>query len=351
MITLPTEIVRSVLCDYSKIYEIITCKNLEDMIFGNVVGTGGAGIVITMTMTENIDKIGLEIGDQVAFKICRDSLGICKREKYDGDNDGGKKMRKEMRVLIANNDLWNFGICGNCNKSFGVISGCKRMDDKELLDIITGDKESQEIIMQEREDAIGGIATILEYISGVNLYKWNIETKINLLLSNKNIIFEMIYACMTTIICLGYLQGDLHSDNIMMKMHDKKNVTYDVYGNKISFNKKITPCMIDFGSVTFHSSRELKMSSVFDWCCKLFETSNETFSKIYPELFTDENREKIVEDMMPELPKYFAGDIVDKPDELYTFNESKIGEVSKTKELLMNNKKGGKKYNMVIIKK
>lgn len=344
MVTLSTEIVRSILYDYGRIYEIITCDKLDNMIIGDVVGLGGAGTVIVTMLMRNIDSIGLRQCDQIALKICKDRLGICSRRNYD--NVKYSKMRKEMRVLIANNDLKNFGICGNCNKAYGVIEGCKIMDNEELLNKIAESKEDLEIIKSERMDNIGGIATALEYINGINLYSVGKQGKMDLLQLNKNIIFEMIYACMTTIICLGYIQSDLHSDNIMMQIHDKKSVTYDVYGKKISFTKRLTPYMIDFGAVVFHETRELKMSSVFAWCRELLGFDNATISAIYPQVFNDTNGKKTVEDMMKELPIYFEGEDINESDDVYTFNDEKIMEIANTKELLMK-QQGGKKYNLV----
>lgn len=306
-----------ILRDFSNIDKII--KNISNKInYTDIIGTGTTSIITKSFFNGNI----------VAIKLYKDFFGIPSRKILDSHNVVSKYIRNELRVLLANNVLDSFNICHTCNKCFGIVQNNTLTFD---------DLFYHSYNLQNRNDEVSfKYSLILEYIEGQNLSSLNKFEIIDLLKNNENIIFEIVYSMLCCGICLNYIQVDLHKDNIMFNKHNDEKVIYNIFGNNLIFTKKITPHIVDFGSVKFESTiyfKEIELS-----CSALLGIEIESLRNICPQLFNDGNNKKLIYDILLNLHLYFNDHLIENNSESHycSIDEQKIINLSAYKNYLIS---------------
>jgi len=277
---LPNNIVYSALTDYANTKKLFTCDMLyNNFLISKSIGKGGSGLILDTIVTNDIPEYHLFKNDHVALKYCNLSLYIC-------DPDSGF-LKTELNVLIANNVMHNNFICDTINFSLGIFSSCPIMKKyfKELGGYISAHSEDEAMRMEE--DNKGGLMFILQHIEGFNLLHVKNEHLTTLLKLNQNIIFEMLYSAICCYLCLGYIQDDLHGDNIMISSKYPSKVLYKIGDKTLLFECVHRPCLIDFGVVGFYddTNKFANASKIINWCKTLLGVGG---IDAYPTFFKDD---------------------------------------------------------------
>lgn len=302
------------------------------------MGKGGSGNVLEAIVTHDIPQFNIQTGTLLALKYCNNDLYICDPLV----TAGSKIMRQEIRILIANNCLCNHNICDNMIYGLGIFPSCHIFDDhKEILGSYTS--------KVDEVNNNGGMITIMQHISGRNLINESTDNVQSLLQNNPNIIFEMLYAASCCYLSLGYIQSDVHPDNMMISDKSKyKKTLYNIAGQNVIMETNIKPYIIDFGASSFRE--DIKASDIFRWCYSLIGTQN-VLNTLYPHIFKSNIRELNVKQLLLNLPDLFPQYKIDIEQArihrsntdigYFEINDEKIASLSRFKELLVGNLRGG----------